>query len=171
MDYILSAYLDDVGLGGLRMYSQDKIKPDQHVRLALNTPLLDRPLLAKGRIRNINSIKRKGTDFFSMGVEFTKINKQKIKQLINKSQGWRRRPFPSRQHRKELFFLLKLLPLVILIGWPILRAVNTYSFYRVNEQQYQKRLRQAEIYYLYHGRPGGQANSGSLYGALEEVLK
>ena len=171
MDYILGAYLDDVGLGGLRMYSQDKIQPDNDVRLRLSTPLLDRPLLAKGKIRNVNSIKRKGTDFFSMGVEFTKINKQKIKHLINKSQGWRRRWFLTRQQRRELLFLLKLLPLILLMVWPILRAANAYSLYTIKEQQYQQKRRAAEIYYLYHGRPGGHANSSSLYGAIAGTLE
>jgi hypothetical protein len=171
MDYILSAYLDDVGLGGLRMYAQDKMQPDNDVRLRLSTPLLDRPLLAKGRIRNVNSIKRKGTDFYSMGVEFTKINKQRIKHLINKSQGWRKRPLLSRQHRRELFFLLKLLPMIILMVWPILRVVNAYSFYTIKEQQYQQRRREAEIYYLYHARPEGHANSSTLYGAIAETLE
>ena len=150
MRRILHAYLDDIGLGGFRLYSEDKIAINKDVQFAVMTPLLNRPLLGRGRIRHINAVKLYGTRFFSMGVKFTRINRKKIKHLIKTALGWHIRPFLSQQHRRELSFMLRLLPVIIIIIWPILKASDNFYYSNTEEQQYRERLRNAEIYYLYH---------------------
>lgn len=124
---ILRAYLDDIGLGGFRTYSKEKIDAFKDVEFEIMTESLGYPLSGRGNIRYVNAVEMYGNDFFSIGVQFTDIDRKRIKDLISVSLGLHKRPLLSEQHKRELLLLLKLSPLIILIAWPILKAINNYK--------------------------------------------
>ncbi len=83
---IAGAYLENISFGGFAIYAQEKIETDKIVVFELMTPSLEQPLVGKGRIKYVNPLKKHKTDFFTMGIEFTDINKDMVVHLIKRIQ-------------------------------------------------------------------------------------
>jgi len=145
---ILGAYLDDIGLGGIRVRSESKAKLGESVKLAVMTPFLDRPLMAKGRIKHISSVR--GTGFYSTGIEFTRVNRQKVKRLINKNFGWRERALLSRQQKREFSMLMKFLPVVIVAAVVIVGSYVEYNYNNIVETEFREKVKDGVVYFLYN---------------------
>lgn len=111
---ILRAYLEDIGVGGCRIHIPGEMELERNVNFSLITPFMDRPLKGRGKVRYIAPARHYGSDYYTLGIEFTRINIHKIKGLIGKAFGWRKKPLLSRQHRRELRILFKIVPLLLL---------------------------------------------------------
>jgi c-di-GMP-binding flagellar brake protein YcgR len=113
------AYLDDISLEGLRMRSQEKIPVHEKVYFALTTPLSRDSLLGEGSVRHVTLMKKVGEKVFYIGIKFERIKRNRIKGLIGKAYGIRKKPFLSRQRRGELSFMVKISPFLAIGVWLI----------------------------------------------------
>lgn len=127
--HIFSANLGNIGLGGIRILSQEKIEINKDVKIEITTPLLDRPLRGKGKVKYIHAVKMHGSDFFAIGIQFTHINDKQVIHLIDKSFGWKKKELITQQSRRELALLLKMLLIVVPIVWILLMVAESYSGY------------------------------------------
>jgi len=150
---IVRGCLKDISMGGFRILSKEKMELNKEVDTMMtlsSLPILDRPLSCKSRVKHVASTNLHGVDFFSMGLEFTNVNKTKIKGLIRKVLDWRRGSSLPQQYRREALILLRLLPLIIVITWAMSGPIEDYSFYRAREQGYEEEVRKGLVYFLYH---------------------
>ena len=74
----LRAYLDDIGVGGCRILIPKEMDFDQDLNLALTTSFLDRPLKVRGKVKHVAPAGNYGSDYFSAGVKFTRVNARSI---------------------------------------------------------------------------------------------
>ncbi|MBN3038514.1 MAG: PilZ domain-containing protein [Candidatus Omnitrophica bacterium] len=123
----LNASIDDIGLGGFRLRSLEELEIGSKVKFAVMTPFLDRPLMGKGRVKYLKYIGGYGRGRFSAGVQFTRVNRSLIKYLIDKTQGWRNRGLLPYKLKRELGILLRLLPIVLLAIYLIIKACTVFS--------------------------------------------
>jgi len=146
---VFRAYLDDISFGGFQIYAKERISLGDDIEFEIMTRLANYPLRGKGKVKHVSSIKKGKASFFSMGAEFTDINKKKIITLIDKVL-WYKNIFVSyRRHKREVYFVLKLLPFIILITWPVLKITDMMSGSINREREYAEKFKQATIYYLY----------------------
>jgi len=147
---VFRAYLDDISFGGFQVYAKERINLGDDIDFEIMTRLANYPLRGKGKVRHVSSIKKGKASFFSMGAEFTDINKKKIITLIDKILWYKSIPVSYRRHKREIYFVLKLLPFVILITWSVLKITDTMSVSINKEREYEKKFNEATIYYLYN---------------------
>jgi len=147
---VFRAYLDDISFGGFQVYAKDRINLGDDIEFEIMTRLANYPLRGKGKVRHISSIKKGKASFFSMGAEFANINKNKIITLIDKILWYKNISVSYRRHKREIYFVLKLLPFIILITWSVLKITDTMSVSINKEREYAERLDRAAIYYLYN---------------------
>jgi hypothetical protein len=74
--------LIDVGFKGFSAYLKEKIELNSIVQFELTTDLMSRPLSGKGKIRNVVESKRRGAQYFKVGIEFIDTDKDSIEILL-----------------------------------------------------------------------------------------
>jgi len=147
---VVKAYLDDISLGGFQAYALDKANVGDKVDFELTTPLYHDTLPGKGRIRHIRPVTKYNMDCYSLGVEFSKVEKQKVTSLIKLPFSRRKKPGFFETHRKELVLYFFLLPFMIALCWVGNDAINSANYSAAQEKASADKFNDAMIYYLYH---------------------
>ncbi len=145
---IFKACLDDFSFGGFRMYSPERIEVDKGVRFVLTTKLLEQPLGGTGRVRHVQPVQKYRSTLFEVGVEFARVNQHKVIRLIRRTLGWRERPGFYKRHRKEIGFLLGILPTAFVVMWLVLGTADKIRDSAIKDAEYEAAFRSALIHYL-----------------------
>jgi len=148
---LMRAYLDDISLGGARLYAEEEIDVDQPLKMRVRIPWSGRVVQGTGRVRHTTKVRRAGQPRFAMGIEFMDMDRGKIQNLINdKISGGPHRFAPLRQRRREIRLILKLTPVLIIGTWLLMNsAFNAQSSLR-EDQRFFGELRKAAIHFLYN---------------------
>ena len=149
--------LNNISLGGFAfaMYTRQGLEAERNVEFALMTPLLDRPLMGKGKIKYVALPEsNSGKSSAPIGVEFIQVNKDGVRRLIRSALRNRDRQGFYQRNKREFSFMLKSAPLLFFIAWFTLEMASSISVSIKKEEQYTQKRREAEIYYLFgeHGK-------------------
>lgn len=79
--------LINIGFTGFCVYLKEKIDINTPLQFELMTELNHRPLIGRGKIKNIKEVPRYGVQAFRVGVELTDVSKKEIGILINQIQS------------------------------------------------------------------------------------
>jgi len=74
---LVNGALNDFSRGGFRLDAQDEIDTGEKVEFFIKTPSLGHSLRGTGKIKNTRPIKKFGVCGYSLGVEFTQVDKKK----------------------------------------------------------------------------------------------
>jgi len=80
-------FLDNFSFGGFAVYSQQKLRPGRIVEFNLITQALDQGLVGRGRIRHVTQPPQYSTPLYTVGVEFTEVNKDLVIHIIHRVQA------------------------------------------------------------------------------------
>jgi len=83
----ITADLVDVNFLGLGVNAQEKIEPDISVQSELEHRFWSEPIVAQGKIKHTQEIKKPDSRLFRMGIEFTNIDQKTIKNFVNRIQS------------------------------------------------------------------------------------
>lgn len=81
------AFLDNISYGGFAFFSLENLKPGRIVEFRLITHSLDEALVGRGKIRRITRPPQYNTPLYTIGVEFTQVNKDLVMHIINRLQA------------------------------------------------------------------------------------
>jgi len=84
---IFKGDLVDIGFRGFCAYLKEKIDIGTPIQFELMAELSYRPLIGRGKIKDIKEAPRYGVQGFRVGVEFTDVNKDGIEILLNQIQS------------------------------------------------------------------------------------
>ncbi len=84
---IFKGDLVDIGFLGFCAYLKEKIDIDTPIKFELMAELSHRPLIGRGKIKSIKEASRYAVQGFSVGVEFTDVNKDEIEMLLIQIQN------------------------------------------------------------------------------------
>ncbi|MGD9015210.1 MAG: PilZ domain-containing protein, partial [Candidatus Omnitrophota bacterium] len=83
----ISADLVDINFLGLGVNAQEKIEPEVSVKSELAHRFLNQPVVAQGKIKHTQEIKKPDSSIFRMGIEFISIDQKAMKNFINRIQS------------------------------------------------------------------------------------
>lgn len=145
--------LNDFGLGGFRVLAREEIDKEERVDFILKTPSLGHSLRGKGKVKNIQKITRMGAPYYSMGVEFTDVDKTKVRRMMEKKmRGWDKRRMLVQESKNDLFIALKLAPVLFLIAWITFQSFRQLDASNRKERSYSEDFRRGVIYSLFNGK-------------------
>jgi hypothetical protein len=75
---IVKGELINIGFRGLSVYLKEKIDINTIFQFDLIIDLSDKPLIGRGKIKNISEVKRSGIQLFLVNVEFIDVDKNNI---------------------------------------------------------------------------------------------
>jgi hypothetical protein len=149
--HVLRAYLDDLSLGGFRMYAKDELNVGDNLMFRVRTPSLMHSFRGIGKVRSVIETKKWATPYYSMGVEFMFVDKDKVGALIEKKKhGGDMRGLLYQEAQRDLSTILKLTPILLLVTWFIFRSLGRIETDSRRDQLYSQELRKGVIHYLYH---------------------
>ena len=82
----LKADLVDISYAGLGVAVYGKIETGIKVKFELITRLYDRPIVGEGKVKYLQELQGKDASIFRLGIEFTNINNEDIRCVINSIQ-------------------------------------------------------------------------------------
>jgi len=78
--------LINIGFQGMSLNLLEKIREGIRVKFALITKLHDKSIIGEGKVKYVHEITRYGTNVFRLGIEFTNIDNEAIRSIINRIQ-------------------------------------------------------------------------------------
>jgi len=150
---VMRACLDDISLGGARLYAEEEVGVDQPVNMRVRIPWSGRTVQGMGRVRHVTLTKRLGRPRYALGIEFLTMNRDKVRRMIeDKLNGGRRRFAPHRQRKREATLVLRLAPVLVLMTWLIVNAaLRAQSSIRA-EEQFTRDFRKGVLHFLYNSK-------------------
>ncbi|MGE5279310.1 MAG: PilZ domain-containing protein [Deltaproteobacteria bacterium] len=150
---LMRAYLDDISLGGARLYAEDEVDVDESLGLRVRIPWSGRLVQGTGRVRHVKAVRRAGRSVYALGVEFVDINRDKVRGMIDDKLGGGPHKFAAaRERKRELGLLLKLAPLLIIGTWLLIDgAFRTQGSMR-QDKRFAGEFRQAVLHFLYNSK-------------------
>ncbi len=150
---VMRAYLDDISLGGARLYAEDGVDVDQPVKMRVRIPWSGRVVEGTGRVRHVALTRKAGRPLYALGVEFMHMNRQKIRRMIEDKLGGGRRKFAAVRHKKkEIGLLLKLSPVLIIATWLLIDGAWRAQGSVRQEQQFEKDFKKGVLHFLYNSK-------------------
>jgi len=147
---VFRAYLDDISFGGFQICAKKQLSLGDDIDFKIMTRLLNYILTGKGKVRHISPMKKGETPFFTIGAEFTDINKKEIITLIDKILWYKNISAAYRQSKRKSVFVLKALPFIIIITWSVLKFSDMISASMDKDRLHAEKYEQAIMHYLYH---------------------
>lgn len=95
---IFQGELINIGFRGFSVSLKEKIDIDTVVQFELRAETWSRPLIGKGKIKNIAEGKRYGVGGFRVGIEFIEADTDNVKLLLNKI---RRKIIKEKEEKKR----------------------------------------------------------------------
>jgi hypothetical protein len=83
---VLTTELIDASFQGISVYSKESIEIDTVVQFELTLERVRWSFCGKGKVKNIEELKKYVYPCFRIGIEFTEVNKDDSQELINKIQ-------------------------------------------------------------------------------------
>jgi len=150
---VMRAYLDDISLGGARLYAEEEIDVDQPVAMRLRIPWSGRVAQGTGRVRHVALTRKAGRPRYALGVEFTFMNRDRVRRMIDDKLSGGRLKFAAHRHkRREINLILRLSPLLIIGTWLLIDAsFHTQGSMR-EERQFIRDFKKGVIHFLYNSQ-------------------
>jgi len=82
--YTVKSDLKDIGYVGITVHANEKIEVGKDVKFELITKFGIQPVIGKGKIKNVQEIKKYGSNFYRLGIEFIDIDKVTIKDILTR---------------------------------------------------------------------------------------
>ena len=79
--------LIDISFIGIGVYAEEKIEVGTDVSIELISRFWGEPIIGKGKIRYTREVKKHERNVFRIGVEFTDINKEAVRSIMNRIQA------------------------------------------------------------------------------------
>ncbi len=150
---VMRAYLDDISLGGARLYAEEEVEVDQPVKMRVRIPWSGRVVEGTGRVRHVALTKRAGQPRYALGVEFMHMNRDKIRHMIDDKLGGGRRKFAVlRQRRRDVRSLLRLSPLLIIATWLLIEGTWRSQSSMRQEEQFTRDFKKGVLHFLYNSK-------------------
>lgn len=149
---MVRAYLDDISLGGFRMRALEKLEAGHRaVSFKVKTPLAVGSVSGMGRIRHVREVRQGSRAFYEMGVEFESVRRHKISDIIRrKIRGGTKQAVLLREECRDLYRVLKLVPLLILATWLALATTQKISAGLSHAGAYIGAFNKGVLRYLYY---------------------
>jgi hypothetical protein len=148
---LLRAYLDDISLGGARLYAEDEVDVDQPLDMRVRIPWSGRVVRGIGRVRHARRTRRAGRPRYALGVEFTDMDRTKVRAMIDdKLGGGRTKAARLRQRKREIGLLAALSPLLVLVTWLFISSAFRAQGSLREDEQFTKDFRSGVIRFLYN---------------------
>jgi len=145
---LLKASFDDISFGGFRIYAERRFKVNEYVKFELITKFSETPLNGMGKIRHV---KRTWLGSYLAGTQFMDTAPDGRRNLIERALRARSKAHSGREKFvKKLRLAAKIAPLIILFSLIAMTIINAIASSMSEKSEYDRRLRDATIYYLYH---------------------
>jgi len=146
--FLLKASLNDISFSGFRIHTARCFEVDEYVKFELITKFSETPLNGTGKIRHV---KRARLGSYLAGAQFMDTDPDWRRNLIERALRARSKAH-SRGEKfvKKLRLAAKIAPLIILFSLIAVTIINAIASNMSEKSEYDRRLRDATIYYLYH---------------------
>ncbi len=112
----IPAYLDDMSMGGFRMMMSEDVEIDQPIVFHMKTPYALRRISGVGRVRHVAEAKKPSFPKYSVGVEFSAVDKDKVKYILKEKVHSRYKRQQRRAIMGEMKVLLFLFPVLVIFA-------------------------------------------------------
>ena len=148
---VMRAYLDDISLGGARLYVEEEVDVDQPVKMRVRIPWSGRVVRGTGRVRHVALTRRAGQPRYALGVEFMHMDRDRVRRMIDDKLGGGRLKFAAlRRSRREINLILRLSPVLIIATWLIISgAFRAQSSVR-EDRHFIRDFKKGVIHFLYN---------------------
>jgi|GEM_PF-1964951 len=148
---VMRAYLDDISLGGARLYAEDGIDVDTPVSMRVRVPWSGRVARGTGWVRHVALTRKAGQPCYALGVEFLHMDRDRVRRMINDKLGGGRLRFAAQRHRRrEIGLVLKLSPLLVIATWLIVSGAFRAQGSMREDQLFSRDLKKGVIHFLYN---------------------
>ncbi len=148
---VMRAYLDDISLGGARLYAEEAVDVDQPVKMRMRIPWSGRVVRGTGHVRHVALTRRAGQPRYALGVEFMHMDRDKVRRMIDDKLGGGRLKFAAmRQRRRELGFVLRISPVLVIATWLIISGAFRAQGSMREDQQFIRDFKKGVLHFLYN---------------------
>jgi len=146
--FLSKASLDDISFSGFRINTARCFEVDEYVKFKLITNFSETPLNGMGKIRHVE---RARLGSYLAGAQFMDTDSDWRRNLIERALRARSKARSGREKFvKKLRLAAKIAPLIILFSLIAVTIINAIASNMSEKSEYDRRLRDATIYYLYH---------------------